>query len=348
MILLVSLFLSKLIELTPETFDSFVGGDKPAFVKFYAPWCGHCKAMAPDFLKLGDAYDDVIIGNLDADKYKNLGEKYGVTGFPTLKFFPPKSLEAEEYSGGRSLDDFTAYLKEKTGVGASIKKSKSYVLDLTDSSFSKHVDGSKDVLVEFYAPWCGHCKKLAPEYEKVGLAFANEENCVVAKVNAEAETNVASKYDIKGFPTLKFFPKGGKKELEFDGKRDEAGIIKYLNEKCGTSRLPGGKLESTFGTIKELNDLVVEFLKSSTPATVIKKATTAATKINTNFSKYYYKVMEKIVKNKDFVASEITRLEEILKGDLSAAKRDSFYIRMNILNLFKGGDKSIEADSDEL
>ena len=155
--LLIHCIQAALVSLTPETFDTYVGGDKPALVKFYAPWCGHCKAMKEDYIKLGDGYeDDVVIAEVDADKYKELGTKYGVNGFPTLKYFEAGSLKAEDYNGGRTLDDLKKYVVEKSGVKASIKESKSYVLHLTDSNFENYVDGSKHVLVAFTAPWCGY------------------------------------------------------------------------------------------------------------------------------------------------------------------------------------------------
>ena len=69
------------------------------------------------------------------------------------------------------------------------------------------LDETKDVLVEFYAPWCGHCKTLTPKYEKVAETFAAEGNVVVAKVDADAHRDLGSKYDVSGFPTIKFFPK---------------------------------------------------------------------------------------------------------------------------------------------
>jgi protein disulfide-isomerase-like protein len=63
--------------------------------------------------------------------------------------------------------------------------------------------------VKFYAPWCGHCKKLAPIYEKVAMELSNEtppRN--LAKLDAEANPKMAERYKIEGYPTLKLFIKG--------------------------------------------------------------------------------------------------------------------------------------------
>jgi len=72
--------------------------------------------------------------------------------------------------------------------------------------------------------------------------------CIVANVDADAEGNrpLAEKYDIKSFPTIKFFPKGGE-PIEYKGGRSEADLIKFLNEKCGTHRAVGGGLNDQVG-----------------------------------------------------------------------------------------------------
>lgn len=89
---------------------------------------------------------------------------------------------------------------------------------------------SQDVLVEFYAPWCGHCKSLAPIYDAVAKKLLHNRNIVLAKVDSTANeiTGVA----VKGFPTIKFFPNGKKDSpVDFEGDRTEEGILKYLKEK---------------------------------------------------------------------------------------------------------------------
>jgi protein disulfide-isomerase-like protein len=82
------------------------------------------------------------------------------------------------------------------------------VVVLTPSNFDSVVDGSKNVLVEFYAPWCGHCKQLEPEWTSAGQLYAKASDTVIAKVDADAHKDLGSRFQVTGFPTIKYFPKG--------------------------------------------------------------------------------------------------------------------------------------------
>ena len=107
------LAVSNAIELTPDNWDAMTAG-KTIFLKFFAPWCGHCKKMKPDWDKLMDAFADsetALIADVDctADG-KSLCEDNGVQGFPTLKYGDPSALE--DYKGGRGFDDLKKFADE--------------------------------------------------------------------------------------------------------------------------------------------------------------------------------------------------------------------------------------------
>jgi protein disulfide isomerase len=109
---------------------------------------------------------------------------------------------------------------------------------LVGKSFDQIVmDHTKDVLVEFYAPWCGHCKKIAPIYEEVAQKLAHNKNLIIAKMDATA--NETDKVSIQGFPTIKFWPAGNKtKPIDFDGDRTVEGFIEFLTKQSTNALLP--------------------------------------------------------------------------------------------------------------
>jgi len=445
--------------LNKDNFEQTIASNDYVLVEFYAPWCGHCKKLAPEYAKaaqqLAEKKSPILLANVDATKENELGSKYGVKGYPTLKFF--KNGNPVDYTGGRTTDTIIAWVEKKSGppavslanpeaskkfiednkvavigffknkesdeakaflsaadtmedakfgitsedevfkahevegdkivlfkqfdegredfdgkyevaeistfvttnslpilvefsgetankiFGGDIKRhmvlflsSKSedfktqselatkvakdhkgkilfvyidvskadskrvldffaikegeapamrmtqlgenmlkykpevsnlddndefeanvraFVAGVNDGSIKPHLKSEdipedwdkegvkvlvgknfadvalnkdKHVLVEFYAPWCGHCKKLVPVYDELGEKYKDSEDIVIAKMDSTA--NEVEGVSIRGFPTIKLFKKGDNEEVDYDGARDLDGFVKFLDK----------------------------------------------------------------------------------------------------------------------
>ena len=106
-----------------------------------------------------------------------------------------------------------------------------YVEELTNATVAAYVaDATKNVLVEFYAPWCGHCKRFEPFYYEVGAAFADVEDTRVARIDVDRYRDVAAAFEVSGLPSLQLFPKGYKSRgLPFkSAERRPADIVAFV------------------------------------------------------------------------------------------------------------------------
>lgn len=136
------------------------------------------------------------------------------------------------------------------------------VFTLVGDQFDEVVfDDSKDVFIEFYATWCGHCKRLKPIWDSLGDHFADvKDQLVIAKLEAqENDIPASAPFRISGFPTLKFKPAGSQEFLEYTGDRELESLIAYVEEHAKNSLKPSVKApendsQATFEAPRESHD----------------------------------------------------------------------------------------------
>ncbi|XP_066584291.1 protein disulfide-isomerase A6 homolog [Prorops nasuta] len=248
---------SDVIDLKPSNFDSLViQSDHIWIVEFYAPWCGHCQSLKPEYEKAATALKGIVkVGGVNADEHKSLGGKYEVRGFPTLKIFGGNKNKPDDYNGARTASGIveaalnavsqkarsalSGKKSSSNGSGSKTKDSNS-VIELTDENFDKLVLDSEDMwLVEFYAPWCGHCKNLAPHWATAASELKGKVK--LGALDATVNTIKASQYEVRGYPTIKYFAPGKKDSdsvQEFDGGRTSSDIVNWALDKLSENVAP--------------------------------------------------------------------------------------------------------------
>lgn len=132
------------------------------------------------------------------------------------------------------------------------------LVELVGSTFAKVAhDAAKDVLVQFYSPTCGHCRKLQPVYAQVASHFAAEDDVVVAQLDAVANDVVG--LEPAGFPTIILYTKANKRGIEYDGSRDAHDLIQFVTDaRAGRNHIGGLPPHEDDGTPDEDDGYRVE------------------------------------------------------------------------------------------
>jgi len=243
--------------LSRDTFAHFVMPKSLVLVEFYAPWCGHCKTLEPEYAKAAKELkkDGIALAKVDATKEAELAKEYFVQGFPTVILFR-EGVKVADYDGGRTSGEIIEYMRKQ--ADPNWKPPPTAVLKLTQDNFTKTAKAKDLMLVWFYAPWCKHCKQLEPEME----GAANELEgwgVTIAKVDGTREKELADQYNVAGWPTLKMFRKG--RVYEYNGPREKQNIIDFMKEQ---NKLPSIEKTHMLGITNNMDRLettVVGFFK---------------------------------------------------------------------------------------
>jgi len=207
---------SELTQLTPWNFDEMVGQEKNVLVMFYAPWCGGCTKFMPKYVQTARMLKDIpILDVVKADvtefEYEVLQE-FKVGKVPALKLFKKEDTEPMQITPG---DPFDLHLTVKEKIGMAVPNKclfgDSDAETVTAATWKKTVmDTTHSVLVQFYAPWCQHCKKMLPTYNNIARKMTSIPGIKAVRVNADADKELMKKYNVKLLPTFMIFGKQNK------------------------------------------------------------------------------------------------------------------------------------------
>ncbi|XP_075037571.1 protein disulfide-isomerase A2 [Mixophyes fleayi] len=168
---------------------------------------------------------------------------------------PPNAASAES-SENSSQENTEDILEEE------------HVLVLSKNNFENALRTYKYLLVEFYAPWCGHCQELAPKYSIAAEVLKNQTTeARLAKVDATVEKDLADEIGVNGYPTLKFFKDGNRTgHIDYGGRRDAEGLVKWMLRRM----VPAASVINTVAEaeefIKSHENSVIGFFKDSADA----------------------------------------------------------------------------------
>lgn len=234
----------EVVTLVGNNFRQIVNGEKDMFIKFYAPWCGHCKTMAEPWkafaAEMGDEFDTLAIAEIDATA-NEAPEEFEYKGFPTLFWVPKGGVVPVKYEGGRDKAAWTKYVVENaSGLSKEYEipvksepvpeeQGAGEVITLVGKNFNKIVTEDKNLLIKFYAPWCGHCKSMMPAYIELAKEMEGED-VIIAEIDATMNESPTT-YAYSGFPTMFWKPAGSNVPEKYESGRDFASMSGFIREK---------------------------------------------------------------------------------------------------------------------
>ncbi|KAH8073959.1 intramolecular oxidoreductase [Aureococcus anophagefferens] len=234
----VTLFAAIDLEKNPKGFDYFanrlrkVAADFVGKLSFNIGDKEDFSYQLEDYELVLESKKDVGVGARDGDKYYHMTEKFNVDNLRAFAQdlvdgkLTPKIKEEPDYGSAATTG-------RRRRAGADYEGSD--VTVLTTDNFEDETAG-KDAMLEFYAPWCGHCQQLKPTYKQLGEKFAAVDSVVIGAMDATAnEPPKESGIEVQGYPTLIFKKADGSTE-PYDGDRDLDSMVDFIVAAAGIDK----------------------------------------------------------------------------------------------------------------
>merc|ERR1712144_121735 len=212
------------------------------------------------------------------------------------------------------------------------------VIDLDPDNVKDVLNGMKITMAEFYAPWCGHCKRLTPEYTKLAEMVQNDpmmSNFVqIVKADCDKHRSLGEPFSVTGFPTLKILSRGigideAETAFDYNGARTAENMFKQLKSYVEQDKLVGRDTK--------LDALAQDFMAAEDKEAFASSVETKAVCEDVLGGELYCHLMGKIIKKGDeYVTKEHARIGRIIsKGKITRDKFADMVLKQNVLDAFK-------------
>eukprot|EP01052_Picozoa_sp_SAG31_P020200 SAG31_NODE_1509_length_8062_cov_6.974884_3_plen_328_part_00 len=230
-----------------DDFAAFQKENSPMLLMFYAPWCGHCKSLKPEWVKTSEQLDEAKLAAIDCTGNPETCQKFGANSYPTLHWFKDaEDVKGKAYDGGRTAKGIKKWIKTAIDptyteqlepfVNSEIWKGESHgngkIVHLDDDYFANYRADHPKMITMFYAPWCGHCKSFKPEF--VAASEEAADGVTLSAVDCTESSMVCGQFGVEGYPTIKYFEDSTGKGSDFTGGRDKAGVLALVDELAGS------------------------------------------------------------------------------------------------------------------
>lgn len=269
---------SEIVHLTSKNFDIILREEKSAMVVFHAAFCGHCKNLKPKYeaaaVQMKNKGISGMLAAVDAQKENELGVKYGIKGYPTLKFFEYGEFKFD--INLRETDPIVRFMENpdappivEVEQETSWEDEETDVVFLNEETFKPFLKKTKNVLVFFFAPWCGHCKAAKPEIAKAAAEFKDDTKVAFVAIDCTKQPSICSTYEVRGYPTLKYFSYF-KTSKDYRGGRTADDFIKFMrNPDQETEKPKVDAVPFTSDNVLILNEKTFESTLKKHPAALV-------------------------------------------------------------------------------
>lgn len=210
--------------LSPADFQNIVNEGSVWLIDWYAPWCPPCRKLMPEIRKVSQQFkpEQIKFGTIDCTLHTQLCSEHGIGTYPTVAIY--NGTQTQRFHGILRQEDIKEFISDMLTHT---------VINLDESNFVQLMRKSPKEMwaVDFYAPWCGPCQRLAPEWRKLAKEMKEFEEIKIAQVDCVANSDLCHAQNVNSYPTIRLYPLGSKgmnTVALYNGKRDAISLKRWL------------------------------------------------------------------------------------------------------------------------